>query len=232
MNCKILPLMKKIILSLAIFATAYTQSFATVVYQKQLEGQEFQIGVMLTWATQVEDNSSMFMVEKSENGIDYTNIGSITSAGVSKKTKEYNFLDVMASSQFIYYRLKQVDVDGSFSFTDVLKVKKNISNNFMVARMSSPSASKEFTATLDVFKEGDMAYELRDLEGKVLFASVQPMVNGLNDITISLADQKPNLYKLYFMFGKEEESLVIEKVLDEMEKKQNVANNPTKTGRQ
>jgi hypothetical protein len=224
--------MKKIILSLAIFATAYTQSFATVVYQKQLEGQEFQIGVMLTWATQLEDNSSMFMVEKSENGIDYTNIGSIASAGTSKKTKEYNFLDVMASSQFIYYRLKQVDVDGSFSFTDVLKVKKNISNNFMVARMSSPSASKEFTATLDVFKEGDMAYELRDLEGKVLFASVQPMVNGLNDITISLADQKPNLYKLYFMFGKEEESLVIEKVLDEMEKKQNVANNPTKTGRQ
>ncbi len=224
--------MKKIFLSLAVFAAAYTQSFATVVYQKQLEGQEFQIGVMLTWATQLEDNSSMFMVEKSENGIDYTNIGSITSAGSSKKTKDYNFLDVMASSQFIYYRLKQVDVDGSFSFTDVLKVKKNISNNFMVARMSSPSASKEFTATLDVFKEGDMAYELRDLEGKVLFASVQPMVNGLNDITISLADQKPNLYKLHFIFGKEEESLVIEKVLDEMDKKQNVANNPTKTGRQ
>ncbi len=224
--------MKKIFLSLAVFAAAYTQSFATVVYQKQLEGQEFQIGVMLTWATQIEDNSSMFMVEKSENGIDYTNIGSITSAGSSKKTKDYNFLDVMASSQFIYYRLKQVDVDGSFSFTDVLKVKKNISNNFMVARMSSPSASKEFTATLDVFKEGDMAYELRDLEGKVLFASIQPMVNGLNDITVSLADQKPNLYKLHFMFGKEEESLVIEKVLDEMDKKQNVANNPTKTGRQ
>ncbi len=223
--------MNKILITLAVALAAQFNTQATVVYQKQLEGQEFQIGVMLTWATQVEDNSSMFMVEKSENGIDYTNIGTVTGAGNSKKSKEYNFLDVMASSPFIYYRLKQIDVDGSFSFTDVMKLKKTISNNFMVARMSSPSASKEFTATLDVFKEGDLRYELRDLEGKVLFASVQPMVNGLNDITVSLADQKPNLYKIYFIFDKEEESLVIEKTLDEMEKKQNVATNPSATGR-
>jgi hypothetical protein len=223
--------MNKILITLAVALAAQFSTQATVVYQKQLEGQEFQIGVMLTWATQVEDNSSMFMVEKSENGIDYTNIGTVAGAGNSKKSKEYNFLDVMASSPFVYYRLKQIDVDGSFSFTDVLKLKKTISNNFMVARMSSPAASKEFTATLDVFKEGDMRYELRDLEGKVLFASVQPMVNGLNDITVSLADQKPNLYKIYFMFDKEEESLVIEKTLDEMEKKQNVATNPSATGR-
>ena len=224
--------MKKILLPLVFGALAQFGVNASCVYQKQLEGQEFQIGVMLTWATQMEDNTSMFMVEKSENGIDYTNVGSVVSAGSSKKAKDYNFLDVMASSPFVYYRLKQVDIDGSFSYTDVMKMKKSISNNFMVARMSSPTASKEFTATLDVFKEGEMHYELRDLEGNVLFASVQPMINGLNDVTVNLADQKPNLYKLVFKFDKEEEALVIEKVLSEMEKKQNVATNPTKIGRQ
>jgi asparagine N-glycosylation enzyme membrane subunit Stt3 len=223
--------MKKLIFPILLSAFSYFNTQATCVYQKQLEGQEFQIGIMLTWSTVTEENTATFMVEKSENGIDYTNVGSVVSAGTSKKSKDYNFLDIMATTPFVYYRLKQVDVDGSFSYTDVLKVKKSITNNFMVARMSSPSTTKDFTATLDVFKEGDMQYEVRDLEGKVLFASVQPMVNGLNDITVSFADQKPNLYKLVFKFGKEEESLVIEKTLDEMEKKQNVANNPSKTGR-
>jgi asparagine N-glycosylation enzyme membrane subunit Stt3 len=223
--------MKKLIFPILLSAFSYFNAQATCVYQKQLEGQEFQIGIMLTWSTVTEENTATFMVEKSENGIDYTNVGSVVSAGTSKKSKDYNFLDIMATTPFVYYRLKQVDVDGSFSYTDVLKVKKSITNNFMVARMSSPSTTKDFTATLDVFKEGDMQYEVRDLEGKVLFASVQPMVNGLNDITVSFADQKPNLYKLVFKFGKEEESLVIEKTLDEMEKKQNVANNPSKTGR-
>lgn len=223
--------MKKLIFPILLSAFASFNTQATCVYQKQLAGQEFQIGIMLTWSTVTEENTATFMVEKSENGIDYTNVGSVVSAGTSKKAKDYNFLDIMATSPFVYYRLKQVDVDGSFSYTDVLKVKKNITNNFIVAQMSSPSTAKDFTATLDVFKEGDMQYELRDLEGKTLFASVQPMVNGLNNITVSLADQKPNLYKLVFKFGKEEESLVIEKTLDEMEKKQNVANNPTKTER-
>jgi cellobiose-specific phosphotransferase system component IIB len=223
--------MKNLILSLVAIFALTNVSLATCVFQKNLEGQEFQIGVMLTWVTQIEENTSTFIVERSENGIDYTNVGTVAAAGTSKKNKDYNFLDVLATTPYVYYRLKQVDLDGSFSFTDVYKLKKPIVNNFMVANMSSSAASKEFTAVIDAFQEGDMAYELRDLEGNVMFASVQPMVNGLNNIVINLADQKPNLYKLVFKFGKEEESIVIEKVLTEIEKKEGMATNPNKTGR-
>ncbi|MEY4904633.1 MAG: hypothetical protein RLZZ292_2448 [Bacteroidota bacterium] len=200
-----------------------TQANASCVYQKSVTGQEFQIGVMLTWSTVTEDNNSMFMVEKSDNGVDFVNVGAVQGAGQSKKTKEYNFLDVMASTERVFYRLKQVDFDGSSSFSDVLAVKKKITNNFMIARMSSTSTAKEFNVTLDVFKEGDMQYEVKDLQGKSLFAGVQPVSNGLNDISIAMTDYKPNLYKVVFTYGKEQETLVIQKVQDELEKKTNMA---------
>jgi hypothetical protein len=209
--------MKKLFITLVAFLSLFQSSQAGCAFYKDLQGQEFPIGIMLTWTTSFEENTATFMIEKSENGLEFTNIGTTQGAGNSKKTKEYNFLDVMANTAFVYYRLKQVDVDGSFSYTDVLKVKKTITNNFMIARMSSPNTSGDFTATVDVFTAGDLHYELRDLENNVLFSSIMPMQNGLNDVTVSLADLKPNTYKFFLVMNKEEESVVLQKTLDEVE---------------
>ena len=221
--------MRKSILSLVFLASIALAAQAKCVYQKAIAGQEFPIGVMLTWATAMEENSAMFMLEKSDNGVDFTNIGSVQAIGLSRKQKDYNFLDVMAASEKIFYRLKLIDTDGAFSYSDVLTVRKKYPNNFMVARMSSATMSKEFNVTLDAFKEGNIAYEVRSLQGEVFFAGVQPVVNGLNDVIISMADYKPNIYRVVFMMDKEEESLVIQKVMDEVERKQNVASSQKDT---
>jgi hypothetical protein len=220
--------MKKLIISLATILGVAHNSQAICTYQKQLEGQEFPIGVMLTWSTSLEENTATFMIEKSENGLDFTNIGTTQSAGNSKKVKEYNFLDVMANTQFVHYRLKQIDIDGSFSYTDVLKVKKTITNNFMIARMSSPNTSKDFTATVDAFKDGNLRYEIRDLENNILFSSLMPVQNGLNEVSVSLTDLKPNTYKFCLAMDNEEESIILQKTLDEVENaKVPVANGQT-----
>jgi hypothetical protein len=210
--------MKKILVSFACMLSFTFQSKAECVYEKQLHGEEFSIGVMLKWSTSFEENTSSFMIEKSENGVNYINIGTAQSAGNSKKLRDYHFLDPMANTPTVYYRLKQIDVDGSFNYTDVLKVNKKMTNNFMIARMTSPNTSKDFTATVDVFKDGDMKYEVRDLANNTLFAATMPVQNGLNDITISVADLAPNTYKFFLKMEKEEESVVLQKVIDEIEK--------------
>jgi hypothetical protein len=215
--------MRKLFSTFILLSTLAISMNAKCVYQKAIIGQEFPIGVMLTWSTATEENSSMFMLEKSENGVDFTNIGSVQAIGNSFKTKDYNFLDVMAASEKIYYRLKLIDTDGAFSYSDVLSVRKKFANNFMVARMSSATTSKEFNVTLDAFKEGEIAYEVRSLQGEVFFAGKQPVINGLNDVAINMADFKPNIYRVVFIMAQEEESLVIQKVQDEAERKQNMA---------
>jgi len=78
--------------------------------------------VNIRWATAAESNSSYFAVEKSANGKDYTEISRITAAGNSSTLKEYQFNDAQPNAGANYYRLKQVDKNNSFQYSQVRKI--------------------------------------------------------------------------------------------------------------
>ncbi|OJJ23946.1 hypothetical protein BKI52_06235 [marine bacterium AO1-C] len=74
--------------------------------------------VSLTWETISEINSLKFEIEKSNNGVDFTNIGVRDAAGNSKQTLQYSFIDANALRS-AYYRLKQIDRDGTFQYSSI-----------------------------------------------------------------------------------------------------------------
>ena len=75
--------------------------------------------VLLQWATAEEINSSYYEVQRSETGNDWTTITNIQAAGNSTLTNSYSYLDRNISAQTVYYRIRQVDIDGKFAFTPV-----------------------------------------------------------------------------------------------------------------
>ena len=62
-----------------------------------------------------EQNNAQFIVERSADGIQYNAIGTISGAGNTLETMNYNFIDENPIEGLNYYRLKQVDFDGAFS---------------------------------------------------------------------------------------------------------------------
>ena len=74
--------------------------------------------VMLYWETSAELNSLKFEIEKSTNGVDFINIGVRDAAGNSKQILQYSFQDADALHS-AYYRLKQIDRDGTFQYSNV-----------------------------------------------------------------------------------------------------------------
>lgn len=83
--------------------------------------------IQLTWAIASESNNDYFDVERSNDGINFHSIGKVKGAGTSSTTKNYSFND----NNFNYinhYRLKQVDLDGKFSYLKILFVKVPKSN--------------------------------------------------------------------------------------------------------
>ena len=74
--------------------------------------------VRLVWATASEKNSARFEVERSTDGRTFAAIGAVAAAGSSTALRSYELLDATlpASTATLYYRLKQVDQDGSFSY--------------------------------------------------------------------------------------------------------------------
>ena len=216
--------MKNTLLLTAAFAlTSAGTASAACVYEQALEGQNLEVGTMLTWSTAFEEDNSIFIVEKSEDGANFGNVGTIEGAGDSDDLKEYNFLDIMATAEQTYYRLKQVDVDGSFSYSDVVSVPQVFTNNFMVARMSNVATQDVFELSIDSMVDGDMAYALSNLRGEVVHSDQLMIVAGLNDLSVDLSAQEEGIYKLALTLEDETETLVIKRVTDEIARKPNVA---------
>ncbi|MBO2007713.1 T9SS type A sorting domain-containing protein [Hymenobacter negativus] len=85
---------------------------------------EGNMAVRLTWATASEKNSQAFEVERSVDGETFASIGTVAAAGTSTSPRTYGLLDAKlpAGATVLYYRLKQLDADGSFSYSPVRPV--------------------------------------------------------------------------------------------------------------
>lgn len=76
---------------------------------------------VLKWQTESEINNSHFEVEKSTDGLEFEKIGFVQGNGTTLETHDYIFIDY--NTETAYYRLKQVDFDGGFEYSDVVFVE-------------------------------------------------------------------------------------------------------------
>lgn len=77
-------------------------------------------GIDLRWATAAEDNTDYFAVERQHAAQPWQEIGRIAAAGTSQTTLEYDFDDRSPATGENLYRLRQVDLDGTFSYSDIV----------------------------------------------------------------------------------------------------------------
>lgn len=87
--------------------------------------------VLVQWSTAQEIGSSYYNVERSTDGSNWTTIATISSAGNSTSEKDYSYTDLQPQAA-AYYRIKQVDMKGSFCYTAIKSVKTNAAANAMI----------------------------------------------------------------------------------------------------
>lgn len=74
----------------------------------------------LRWATASEQNTSHFEVQRAEDAVQFETIGSVAAAGFSSSVMQYNFTDRDGLEGIHYYRIKQVDLDGQYDYSNVI----------------------------------------------------------------------------------------------------------------
>jgi hypothetical protein len=87
--------------------------------------------VSLKWQTATEQNNDFFTIEKSKNGIDWNMLKIIKGSGNSNKFLTYSATDLQPYEGISYYRLKQTDFDGTFTYSTIknIEISDNISDN-------------------------------------------------------------------------------------------------------
>lgn len=92
----------------------------------QLDGKRLTADkVQLAWHTLTETNNKGFVLERSFNNSSniYDSIGFVIGVGNTQSKTSYNYYDANSYSQTSFYRLKQVDVDGGFKYSNTIAVK-------------------------------------------------------------------------------------------------------------
>lgn len=89
---------------------------------------KFEEQIELNWSVALEVNNDYFEIQKSVNGVDWENIGHVNSKGNTNEIAHYTFLD-KNPYPVNYYRLKQVDEDHQFEYSEIILIEfENISN--------------------------------------------------------------------------------------------------------
>ena len=78
-------------------------------------------GYTFNWVTASEENNDYFTLEFSENGEDFYEIDYVHGAGTTSETSEYEYVwDAKPTADILYFRLKQTDYNGEFTYSDIL----------------------------------------------------------------------------------------------------------------
>lgn len=98
-----------------------TVNFAIPLPVEFGELQAFRSGkeAVVTWKTFTESGNDYFVVERSVNGLTWTDRGHLDGAGWSVIPQNYSFIDPEITASGFYYRIRQTDFDGEYSYSQV-----------------------------------------------------------------------------------------------------------------
>jgi hypothetical protein len=166
-------------------------------FEGQLKGKN----VMLDWATATEQNAKSFIVERSLNGRQFSEIGTVEAKGNTGTTNKYLYADVNATdlhTKTIYYRLRQLDQNGSFTYSKVVAIPlKQGAPDIIVNAYPNPFTQ---SITLQVIAvtatdQTDKA-ELYSMEGKLLYQRRIEQKGSATVVMDDLPSLTPGVYLL------------------------------------
>jgi predicted esterase len=121
---------------------------------------------IIEWATATEYNSDHFEIQRSVDGKTFVTVGSIAAAGMSSKTIEYSYADDNAPANASYYRLMQVDKDGSFKYSIIVSVV-NYQGKWLIETYPNPVVD-ELLVHVSASQNGIVNMRLVNQHGQIL----------------------------------------------------------------
>ncbi len=179
--------------SFAVYNLTITKPDPMPVELFYFNGEENEGVVNLEWATLSETNNDYFTIERSVNGFEFSEVNRISGAGNSNEPIHYSYTDNQAPPGVLYYRLKQTDFDGNFSYSRLLSVSTESPPEIHVFPV--PADDYLFAEINDLQGE-DILIELTDLIGKKHLSYPLLVSNEFETVPISISTVPPGLYLL------------------------------------
>lgn len=146
-----------------------------VSFTSMIEGNK----VALNWLTASELNNRGFEIERSVDNATWTIVGFSEGKGTTTETQYYNFIDDISGQSFkkYFYRLKQVDFNGNFKYSDVTEVIK-VPSQFNLAQNYPNPFNPNTTIKYAISNPQLVTLKVYDVLGKEVITLVNQMQSG------------------------------------------------------
>ncbi len=162
----------------------------------QFEGKALnQEQIQLNWQTASELNNSHFVLEKSKNGFDFFPLTQIQGHGTSSTLHKYQHVDKSQHNSTNYYRLKQVDRDGQYEYSKVIKVQLQEGRNSMVYVYPNP-ATNQITVDFPTANEETINLQIFNSKGAMVYQQKWTGIDAIHE-TINISDLPNGVYVIH-----------------------------------
>jgi len=126
--------------------------------------------VLLQWVTESELNNQFFTIERSQNGVNFEGIQEVPSKGSGEEIRTYEAIDPAPYPGVSYYRLRQTDYNGEFTFTDMVEVLMEKASTWDFVLSPNPNDGRMLNIDLNGLEPGTLfSVMITDLQGRSIF---------------------------------------------------------------
>lgn len=140
--------------------------------------------IALQWNTTNEINTSRFVIERSADGAQFNAVGIVTAKGAAA-SNSYLFTDNLALNGVSYYRLRMVDIDGKFTYSDTRKCN-SASSKTTISCFPNP-AIDYVNLQINNTQPANYRYTVFTLDGRTIQTAVVTTSGGTQQVKINLA---------------------------------------------
>jgi hypothetical protein len=142
---------------------------------------------VLNWSTASEKNNSYFNIERSTDRIHYESVGQVNGSGNSNEVLQYFYTDkniTDLNTPVVYYRIKQVDFDGNYSYTNEVAIAINAAKGIIHSMVVPNPFVSQFAMVLNSSINGAADVKITDMSGRVLVDKTVEVSKGASVLEI------------------------------------------------
>ncbi len=151
----------------------------------------------LEWVSSSEFNVDRYIIERSEDGSTYSEIGSVEALGLSIESLNYQFEDLQPFiNEMGYYRVKLVHDNGNTTTSNTLAIEQQFINDLEIVKAYPNPAANNLNVLLTAKTEGTYQLVLSNPNGQRVFNSSETIQKGLTSTSIDVSNFQNGFYFL------------------------------------
>ena len=148
----------------------------------EFKGKKQADNILLDWTTANETKVNRFEIERSANGSSFDKIGTAMAAGNSNSSRAYTFTDTKPFAAVNYYRLKMIDTDGRYTYSNVIVFMGDRSKGIIVSNIKPNPFIETINLGIVLQQAQALTVQMVDMTGRVVSTKQVQAKAGNNDI--------------------------------------------------